>query len=182
MSTNKRRTSLSLGERMMFLAGSMFCLVLITTAMMGGLFARYASTGEGGDAARVAAFDVKVEGIDEVEVKYGVNKDTGAYALTVKNASEVAVDCRVKVEIPTINFGIKVKLGDQELKNVAEGQEGYLQILDFGSIGTLTPAGSGKYDLVFSVTDWAEFTKMTKEASREESVDFTVYIDVVQID
>ena len=38
---DKRRSSLTLGERMMFLAGILFCLVLITTALMSGLFARY---------------------------------------------------------------------------------------------------------------------------------------------
>ena len=41
---------------MLFLAGILFCLVLISTAMMGGLFARYTTTGTGSDSARVAKF------------------------------------------------------------------------------------------------------------------------------
>ncbi|MBQ3193242.1 MAG: hypothetical protein IJB59_06715 [Oscillospiraceae bacterium] len=182
MSTNKRRTSLSFGERLMFLAGSMFCLILITTAMMGGLFARYASTGEGGDAARVAAFDVKVDAPEKVQVVYGLHENKGDYTLMVKNNSEVAVDCRVKVKIETIEFGITVKLNEKELENVQEGQAGFLQELDFGSVGQLAPGQEDNYKLTFHVTNWGEFTKMEKTAKREETVAFDVLIDVVQID
>lgn len=49
-----RRSSMTFGEKMIFVAGILFCLVLITTAMMGGLFARYTTTGTGSDNARVA--------------------------------------------------------------------------------------------------------------------------------
>ena len=44
------------GEGMMWLAGVLFCLVLITTSMMGGLFARYITSATGSDSARVASF------------------------------------------------------------------------------------------------------------------------------
>ena len=58
----KRRSSLTFGEKMLFIAGILLCLVLITTAMMGGLFARYTTTGTGQDRARVARFgDLTVE-------------------------------------------------------------------------------------------------------------------------
>ena len=58
MAENKpiRRSSLTFGEKMIFIAGILLCLVLITTAMMGGLFARYTATGTGSDQARVAKF------------------------------------------------------------------------------------------------------------------------------
>ena len=58
MGNNNRRgrSSLSFGEKMLFLAGILLCLVLITTAMMGGLFARYVSEDTGHDKARVATF------------------------------------------------------------------------------------------------------------------------------
>ena len=49
-----RKSSMTFGEKMIFFAGILFCLVLITTAMMGGLFARYTTTGSGSDSARVA--------------------------------------------------------------------------------------------------------------------------------
>jgi len=50
------RSSLSPGEKLLFLAGVLFSLILITTAMMGGLFARYTTRSQGSDSARVAAF------------------------------------------------------------------------------------------------------------------------------
>ena len=54
--SHKRKSSMGFGEGMMWLAGVLFCLVLITTAMMGGLFARYTTSDSGSDSARVVAF------------------------------------------------------------------------------------------------------------------------------
>lgn len=45
-----------MGEKLIFAAGILFCLIAITTALLGGLFARYVSTGAGSDSARVAKF------------------------------------------------------------------------------------------------------------------------------
>ncbi len=55
-SKKNRRSSMTFGEKMIFFAGVLFCLVLITTAMMGGLFARYTTIGSGSDSARVASW------------------------------------------------------------------------------------------------------------------------------
>lgn len=52
----KRRSSFTPGELLMFLAGILFCLVLISTALLGNLFARYVTTASGSDNARVAKF------------------------------------------------------------------------------------------------------------------------------
>lgn len=52
----KRRSSFTPGEILLFVAGILFCLILITTALLGGLFARYTTTSTGGDNARVAQF------------------------------------------------------------------------------------------------------------------------------
>ena len=54
--SHKRKSSMGFGEGMMWIAGVLFCLVLITTAMMGGLFARYTTSDSGSDSARVVAF------------------------------------------------------------------------------------------------------------------------------
>lgn len=53
---NKRRSSLTFGDKLLFFAGILFCLVLISTALLGGLFARYVTTDSGSDSARVAKF------------------------------------------------------------------------------------------------------------------------------
>ena len=52
----KRRSFFTPGEILMFLAGILFCLVLISSALLGGLFARYTTTASGQDHARVAKF------------------------------------------------------------------------------------------------------------------------------
>ena len=54
--SRKRKSSMGFGEGMMWMAGVLFCLVLITTAMMGGLFARYITSATGSDSARVVVF------------------------------------------------------------------------------------------------------------------------------
>lgn len=54
--SRKRKSSMGFGEGMMWIAGVLFCMVLITTAMMGGLFARYITSATGSDSARVASF------------------------------------------------------------------------------------------------------------------------------
>ena len=53
---NNRRFSMGSGEVVMWVAGVLFCLVLITRSMMGGLFARYTTSGSGYDHARVIRF------------------------------------------------------------------------------------------------------------------------------
>lgn len=55
-SKSKRRSSFTLGEKLTFLAGILFCLVLISTALLGSLFGRYVTTGAGSDSARVVQF------------------------------------------------------------------------------------------------------------------------------
>ena len=183
MSTQKRRSSLSTGEKLMFLAGAMFSLILITTAMMGGLFARYLSTGDSQDAARVARFHPSVT-LDKVE-----NKD-GTFALTVKNESEVAVRYGIVVTLERDLAGISADLypaGSVEaIKPDPEAPDEPLT-MTFGDLGTL-PAGtqSQTYDLVFKV-DWAkiDFTQQdTNDDPKTEPVrlDFSVDVTVVQID
>lgn len=59
VNNNRRGPS---GNFMMRLAGVLFCLVMISTYMMGGLFARYVARGSGSDSARVIKFgDITVE-------------------------------------------------------------------------------------------------------------------------
>ena len=44
------------GNIVMWLAGALFCLVVLTTYLSAGLFARYVTRGDGGDSARVITF------------------------------------------------------------------------------------------------------------------------------
>lgn len=55
-SRKRKSSTMGFGEGMMWVAGVLFCLVLITTAMMGGLFARYVISDAESDSARVVVF------------------------------------------------------------------------------------------------------------------------------
>lgn len=171
---NNERTPLNLGTILIRTAAVLFCLLMVSVYMMSGLFARYVSTGQGGDSARVAGFDVEVNGPDGVEIVYA--QELEDYNLTVINNSEVAVTYDVKVLVDKLNFEIGVKLGDQMLSTTGETE------VDFGNIGSLAPGATGVHPLTFEVVNWNQFTQLVDEASREETVDFTVYIDVVQVD
>lgn len=173
-----RRSPKTLGEKLMFLAGVMFCLVLITTSMMGGLFARYAATGTGRDSARVAGFNVDVTGPDEVDIQYAVDQDTGTYQLEIVNNSEVAVSYDIEVDVAKADADFDIQVALQG--NKRDTQNGTR--LDFGTVGSLAPNSKGTCDLVFSVLDWAEFTAQSNGSTRTAELDFTVHIDVVQID
>ena len=193
MSTNKRRSSLTFGEGLLFLAGGLFCLVLITTAMMGSLLARYTSTGEAQDTARVAKWDVSAlfSGDDPVSVvcrkKDGGDgfETDGAFTLTVTSDSEVALRYGI-----VITFGSPLPQGiSAQLKN---GQtvltpEKTDKVWTYENAGTL-PAGSqsAQYDLIFTA-NWADigFTQNdTDGKTDEETFDlaFTVTVTAEQVD
>lgn len=50
------KKKISFGSAMMKIAASLFCLVLISTSMLSGLYARYTTDSTGGDSARVIKF------------------------------------------------------------------------------------------------------------------------------
>ena len=178
-----RRSPMTSGERLMFLAGTLFCLVLITTSMMGGLFARYAATGAGSDSARVAGFDVDVTGPADVDIEYAVNNDTGIYTIIIDNKSEVAVAYSIRVNVPQKdNFDIKVALQKPGTTQKTELDTVNGTNLDFKEVGTVAPNDTENCDLEFSVLDWAKFTEQTNADSRTVELAFSVHIDVVQID
>lgn len=88
--SHKRKSSMGFGERMMWTAGVLFCLVLITTSMMGGLFARYTATEIGSDSARVAKF--------------------GNLTLTEKGDFVGTADTKTAIIIPGVDLNKKVTL------------------------------------------------------------------------
>ena len=171
---NNERPPLNLGCIMMRIAAVLFVLTIVSVYLLGGLFARYVSTGQGGDSARVAGFDVEVNGPDGVEIVYA--QELEDYNLTVINNSEVAVTYNVKVLVDKLDFEIGVKLGEKLLSTKGETE------VDFGNIGSLAPGKTGVHPLTFEVVNWNQFTHLVDEAHREETVGFTVYIDVVQVD
>ena len=106
--SRKGKSSMGFGEGMMWIAGVLFCLVLITTAMMGGLFARYITMGTASDSARVVAFGeltlnedgdfVGSEGKKTAKIIPGV--DLNKKVTLSFDASEVATIVFVEVSAP----------------------------------------------------------------------------------
>lgn len=106
MANNKTRgrSSLTPGEKLLFLAGILFSLVLITTAMMGGLFARYTTKDSGHDGARVATFGnltltESPAPFENNTWRFQPGVDLTKKATVTFDASEVAVYVFLKIDL-----------------------------------------------------------------------------------
>jgi len=176
-SNTNRRSPRNPGSFLMGLAAVLFCLVAFSTYLMGGLYARYTTQGQGGDSARVAKFDVSLDKPKDIQIEYGVTpKNATDYILTFHNKSEVAVAYSIKVDVKKADFDIRISLGDFTLDTVADAT------LDFGEVGQIPPGADKEEHLTFSVVDWKQFTQLASEARRDESLEFTVHITVTQVD
>lgn len=182
MYNRKRRSPMTLGEVMMFAAGTLFCLVLITTAMMGGLFARYTATAEGSDSARVAGFDVKVTGPAEGVTCIVTASHPGEITLTVDNDSEVAVSYKLRIAInETVGCGVRVTLDKEKTLEFPAKEKTELEYDIAGSLAV--GADPVTHTLAFEPLDWKVITEaVTGEQSQAIDQPFTVYVDVVQVD
>lgn len=159
----------------MCLACVLLCLTLISMHLTGGLLARYVTEAEGSDSARVAGFNILTSGPEGVEIQYSEG-DSGDYILTVDNKSEVAISYTIKVVVDPVDFGIRVKLGDQELNT---NESTALTV----TAPPLAPGGEATHELTFTVVDWGEFTKfVNSQPNRTHELSFTVSVDAVQID
>ena len=181
MYNRKRRSPMTLGEVMMFTAGTLFCLVLITTAMMGGLFARYTATAEGSDSARVAGFDVEVTGLNDNIQCAVTSAKPGEIKLMVVNKSEVAVTYNIGVKITeTAGCGVKWTLDKKEAQTFPESEE---VVKVYEKVGDLAAgATSEEHTLFFEPLDWSLITSGVEGSSKQLTQPFTVYVDVVQVD
>ena len=127
----KRRSSFTPGEILMFLAGLLFCLVLITTALLGGLFARYVISSTDGDQARVAKFgDLTLvetgDFVGENQQKTGIvipGVDLKKKVTLSFEASEVATIVFVEVSAPdwTVVGNKTFMMGTHLSWSIAEG-------------------------------------------------------------
>ena len=179
--SNNEKSPVNWGTILIRTAAVLFCLLMLSVHLLSGLFARYVSKGQGVDSARVAKFDVGVTSVaNNVEIEYGVSPgDEGAYVVNIANRSEVAVtyDIKVVVDKPADSFDIQVALEGKKLDTKTSNE------LIFPNAGYLPAGGKTAHDLMFSVLEWGDFTKNhTGYASRTETLNFRVYVDVVQVD
>lgn len=162
---NRRRSSrrIGVGGILLRVALVLLCLVLLSVYLMKGLYARYQTTGNGSDSARVAKFDVVVSGEPQESdiVCTAMPSGNGTYTVTIENQSEVAVHYELSVEITGNTTGVSHSFSEAS--------------------GDLAVGAIGASNLIFTV-NWEEFTEDKNGSKAEVTLAFTVTVNVTQID
>lgn len=152
----------------LILAMVLLCLVMITTHMTAGLYARYTSSGSGEDSARVAKFEVTQSGtLTEnmaLSVKPGDESDQKpgqeAGNIEVTNNSEVAVAYTIHIKIATNNL--------KDLKLFVPSQEN-TPTRDMTFTGNISPNSTR----TFEIRSWWPLT--------QDSLDYRGMVDKLEI-
>lgn len=133
----------------LYLAGVLLCLTLISVHLTSGLYARYVSSASGEDAARVARFDVTEAGDLKTSFSALISPgETVKKTVTVKNNSEVAITYTVSAE----NLFDNLPLTFEFTKQSEQSPELYLaagETADF-SLSIYWPTDNGKNDVSYS--------------------------------
>ena len=92
-------------------AAVLLCLTLFSTYLVTGLLARYATSAQSSDHARVAKFSVQGSGAltESIEASIAPGKSADA-ALIIENNSEVAVEYTVTVTNETNNLPLRFRM------------------------------------------------------------------------
>ena len=169
--------SVGIGGILLRAALILLCLILLCIHLMGNLYAKYATSGDGADDARVAKFDVTVIGAPEdlVVTCVQAGDQEATYTINVTNESEVAVKYDVFIVYKTPVDGVLPNI-DTKAGTVQDG--GWY----FTDVGTL-PVGtsSADHNLTFTV-NWANFTAPATGSSVYKEFSFTATIYIEQID
>ena len=139
----------------------LFCLVLFSTYLTGGLYARYTTSASGSDSARVARFEItgggnwtdSTENIDLDLNFFDPNKTSASLDFTISSASEVAVEYDVVITMPTLPnecdySWLEIKLGEATPSSVNGN------VYTFSGVGTFAPNYSGapsEHTLTFAI-------------------------------
>jgi len=115
-------------------AAVLLMLVLVTSGMVTGRFARYVTTATYEDGARVARFSIVEEGTFFTQMRANVAPGTSIEMISVKNYSEVAVEFTVTVDnvYDNIPLDFEVKNGENTLAK-SENADGTVSFT--GNIG-----------------------------------------------
>ena len=111
------------GNMALWLAAVLFCLVVLTTYLSAGLFARYVTRDEGGDDARVAKFDVSCAQVGETPFSIELDfldpaKSRADISFSVVSAGEVALAYDIVAHLPeTMALWVKDGLITVQLDN-----------------------------------------------------------------
>ena len=150
-------------------------LVLVTSGMVSGRYARYVTTATYEDSARVAKFNiVETRGAALTQIPAKIAPGEVTEYISVRNYSEVAVEFTIKVESPYKNIPLKFRIVEESVENgetvetVLEETEKVNEPLTFN--GTIGPGQTEKqYRLVIV---WPE---------DPDNIDYIGRVDLIQV-
>ncbi len=112
-------------------AALLFCLTLFSTYLVTGLFARYTTSVQSSDQARVAKFSIKGEGdlLRTIAAELAPGEDTNV-KLIIRNDSEVAVEYKIEVTRETSNLPLSFRMVKDGTSNSIEDVNGTITYTD----------------------------------------------------
>lgn len=112
-------------------AAVLFCLTLFSTYLVTGLFARYTTSVQSSDQARVAKFSIKGEGdlSQTIAATLVPGEDTDV-KLVIRNDSEVAVEYKIEVTRETSNLPLSFRMVEEGTSNSIEDVNGTITYTD----------------------------------------------------
>lgn len=170
------------GPLLLRIALILLCMTLFSTSMLSGLYAKYIAKDNGDDDARVATFEVDVDGnfADGITVNASQGDLDGTYQFTVENKSEVAVYYDLLITFTEDVSFCNVALTNPVGSDILGIQDG--DTITFSKIGSLAPGAKGDPYTVTFILDLDKFTKDETGSSVEKTVSFTAIIRCTQID
>ena len=182
MQVNKKTNTKRSGILMVAVA-VMLCATLITGHVISGTFAKYVSKGQpASDRARVASFSVAANGDDsELSLDYG---GTATYTITLKNASEVALNSTVSITfLSNVRYYMDASINDSVTDTPGElSADG--KTFTWENICSLEPAQT-EVTLTLTLTTVEALPSQLSGVSSESysgSFPFEASVDFVQID
>lgn len=159
-------------------AAILLMLVLVSTSLVTGRYARYTTTAESSDSARVAKFEVTGVKKNDVSIECKTT-DSGECVFSVNNESEVAISYTIGVSTDNLDK-LTVKLdGNNGTENG--------NLVSFTASKTLAPGATGTdHTLSFTVDQWDFVTAVddgdsdSGKTKLEQS--FAIHITATQID
>lgn len=118
-------------------AAVLFCLTLLSTYFVTGLFARYAVSAQLNEQARVAAFSIKGGETLTKAFTAGINPEGSTdVKLIIHNNSEVAVEYTIKAEKRTQNLPLEFYVAKKEGGTPSEWRTDSVTVTDQQSPGS----------------------------------------------
>lgn len=135
-----------------FTAILLLCLVLISTAIVSGMLARFTTGDSASDNSRVAKFVVTGTFFSETINLDAVMKpgDSQPRSFEITNSSEVSVEYAVKLRNTTKNLPLSLKIGTADQTAAFNSADGYTYT------ATLAPNGANSnfaFELVWPATE-----------------------------